>query len=64
MIKAMPHLKKRLRMPRARPVIIVGFNDRTVNVYLAATSQVIPLDAARPTLDEVNSRTLVYSRTL
>lgn len=47
-----------------KPIIIVEFNDRTVNVYLQATLQVIPLDAAKPTLDDVKSRTLVYSRTL
>ncbi|NHZ32538.1 hypothetical protein [Massilia rubra] len=47
-----------------KPIIIVEFNDRTVNVYLAATLQVTPLDAAKPTLDDVKTRTLVYSRTL
>ncbi|NHZ82693.1 hypothetical protein F2P44_25940 [Massilia sp. CCM 8695] len=47
-----------------KPVIIVEFDDRTVKVYLAATLQVIPLDAAKPTLDHAQSRTLVYSRTL
>ncbi|WP_157778656.1 hypothetical protein [Massilia violaceinigra] len=47
-----------------KPVIIVEFDNRTVNVYLVATLQVTPLDAAKPTLDHVQSRTLVYSRTL
>ncbi|MDQ1919335.1 hypothetical protein [Massilia pseudoviolaceinigra] len=46
------------------PTIIVEFNDRTVNVYLAATLQVIPLDPAKRTYDHVESRTLVYSKTL
>ena len=47
-----------------KPVIVVEFNDRTVIIYLVARLQVMPLDAAKSTLDEVNSRTLVYSRTL
>ncbi|MDQ1925130.1 hypothetical protein [Massilia pseudoviolaceinigra] len=46
------------------PTVIVEFNDRTVNVYIAVTLHVSPLDPAKRTVDYDVSYTCVYSRTL
>ncbi|MDQ1815792.1 hypothetical protein RBA41_21075 [Massilia sp. CCM 9210] len=47
------------------PALVVEYDDRTVNVYFAATLQVRPLDpASRPAVEHVDTYTLVYSRTL
>lgn len=47
------------------PTVVVEYDDRTVNVYFAATLQVRPLDpATRPSVEHVDVFTLVYSRTL
>ncbi|MDQ1919334.1 hypothetical protein [Massilia pseudoviolaceinigra] len=46
------------------PTVIVEVNDRTANVYVAATLKVNSLDPAKRTVDYVDSYRLVYSRTL
>lgn len=46
------------------PTIVVEYDDRTVNVYLAATLQVIPLDPANRSVEDVETFKRVYTRTL
>lgn len=46
------------------PVVIVEFDDRTINIYFAATLLVRPLDPASREPDHADTYTLVYSRTL
>ncbi|MDQ1922667.1 hypothetical protein, partial [Massilia pseudoviolaceinigra] len=46
------------------PVVIVEFDDRTINIYFAATLLVRPLDPASREPDHAKTYKLVYSRTL
>lgn len=46
------------------PTVVVEYDDRTVNVYIAATLQVIPVDPANKSVEYVDTYSLVYSRTL
>lgn len=45
------------------PTIIVELNDRTVNVYMFAVIQLIPVDPNAKQRDEHENRTLAYSKT-
>lgn len=46
------------------PTIVVEYDDRTANVYVAATLQVRSLDPSKGQLEHVDTYTLIYTRTL